>query len=172
MNTPAGLGLALYQEFINESEEAELLMQIRLYMPSRPKVGCRDRNAIVRFGSTKPFNDVLASKIPPHLDWLCAKLAAESHTPAKPDSITINEYYPGQVIRPHIDPRQAGPVITVLSLASAATMVFTKKGATDIVVELPRRSLVQMRDEIRYEWEHEIKPVTDLRYSMVFRCSE
>ena len=171
MKIPVALGLALYPEFITQSEEAELLMQVRVYMPDKPRHGVRDRNAIVRFGSTLPFNDVRDGKIPAHLDWLCIKLAQERHTPTKPDSITINEYYPGQVIRPHVDPRQAGPVITVLSLASAATMVFTKKDEAPIVVELPARSLVQMRDEIRYEWEHEIKPVKELRYSMVFRCS-
>ena len=172
MKNHAALGLALYSEFITESEEAELLLHIRMYMPDRPRTGVRDRNAIVRFGSPKPFKDVLDGKIPAHLDWLCVKLAQAQHTHVKPDSITINEYYPGQAIKPHIDPAQAGPVITVLSLASPATMVFTKQDEADIVVELPPRSLVQMRNEIRYEWQHEIKPVSALRYSMVFRCSE
>lgn len=172
MKTHVALGLALYPEFITESEEIELLMQIRLYMPKSARHGVYDRNAIVRFGSTKPFNDVRAGKIPAHLDWLCIKLVQAQHTHVKPDSITINEYYPGQAIKPHVDPAQAGPVITVLSLATPATMVFTKQDEDDIVVELPPRSLVQMRNEIRYEWQHEIKPVKELRYSMVFRCSE
>jgi alkylated DNA repair dioxygenase AlkB len=141
-------------------------------MPPRDRFGGRDRNAIVRFGSQKPFKDVLDGKIPAHLDWLCAKLVAGNYTPVKPDSITINEYYPGQAIIPHIDPPACGPVITVLSLRSDATMVFTKKGEENLTIELPARSLVQMRNVIRYDWQHEITPVKELRYSMVFRCSQ
>lgn len=172
MKIPAALGLALHPEFLTESEEIELLLQIRFYMPAKLRAGCRDRNAVIRFGSSRPYNDMRDSKIPHSLAWLCDKLVAHGHVPQKPDSITINEYYPGQAIKPHIDHIDGGPVITVLSLGSPATMVFTKSGEDDVVVELPPRSLVQMRDTIRYDWQHEIKPVQELRYSMVFRCSE
>lgn len=172
MTIPTEIGLALHPDFITESEEVELLMYIRLYMPARPRVGVYDRNAIVRFGSTKPFKDVRDSKIPEVFDRLCIKLAQGRYTETQPDSITINEYYPGQAIKAHIDPRECGPVITVLSLSTPATMVFTKEDEKPLTVELPPRSLVQMRDSIRYDWRHEIKPVRDLRYSMVFRCSQ
>lgn len=171
MKILTALGLFLHPDFLTESEEVELLMQIRFYMPTKPRVGCYDRNAVVRFGSSKPYNDMIDARIPANLHWLCDKLVAQQYVPQKPDSITINEYYPGQAIKPHIDHIDGGPVITVLSLAAPATMVFTKEGEDDLVVELPPRSLVQMRDSIRYDWHHEIKPVTDLRYSMVFRCS-
>lgn len=172
MKLPVALGLALHPDFITESEEVELLMYLRLYMPARPRVGVYDRNAIVRFGSPKPFKDVRNSKIPEVFDRLCIKLAQGQYTDTQPDSITINEYYPGQAIKAHIDPPECGPVITVLSLRTPATMVFTKTGEENLVVDLPARSLVQMRDSIRYDWRHEIQPVRDLRYSMVFRCSQ
>jgi hypothetical protein len=48
-------------------------------------------------------------------------------------------------------------------------MVFKKKNSDDIVQELYPKSLVQMKDEIRNEWTHEILPVKNLRYSIVFR---
>lgn len=172
MTLPTDIGLALHPDFITESEEVELLMYIRLYMPSRPRVGVYDRNAIVRFGSEKPFKDVRDRKIPEVFNRLCIKLAQGRYTTTQPDSVTINEYYPGQAIKPHIDPRECGPVITVLSLAAPATMVFTKAGEAPRGVALPARSLVQMRDSIRYDWQHEIEPVRDLRYSIVFRCSQ
>lgn len=172
MNIPTALGLSLHPDFITGSEEVELLMFIRLYMPSRARMGVYDRNAIVRFGSSKPYNDVHSSKIPEVFERQCVKLFEGGHTPKQPDSITINEYYPGQAIKPHVDPNSCGPVITVLSLSTPATMVFTKKNEDNLIVELPPRSLVQMRDAIRYEWQHEIQPVRELRYSMVFRCSE
>lgn len=164
-------GLCLHPDFLTESEEIELLMQIRFYMPLKPRLGCYDRNAVVRFGSSKPYNNMVDGKIPANLNWLCAKLVTQSYVPQNPDSITINEYYPGQAIKPHIDHVDGGPVITVLSLAAPATMVFTKSGEDNLAVELPPRSLVQMRDAIRYDWQHEIKPVKELRYSIVFRCS-
>jgi alkylated DNA repair dioxygenase AlkB len=172
MQTFTTLGGSLRPEFITESDEVDLILSIRMYMPSRPRPGVYDRNAIVRFGSSKPFKDVRDSKIPVPFDKLCARLAAEGYTPSVPDAITINEYYPGQAIRAHIDPPQCGPVITVLSLAAPATMVFSKEKQDNLVVELPPRSLVQMRDAIRDDWQHEIQPVRDLRYSIVFRCSE
>lgn len=172
MTTLSALGLSLLPDFITEGEEAELLLYIRLYMPARPRIGVYDRNAIVRFGSNKPFSDVRSGKIPEVFDRLCRKLAEAGHAEVKPDSITINEYYPQQTIRPHVDPPQCGPVITVLSLYSAATMVFTKENDDNLEVELPARSLVQMRGAIRNDWQHEIKPVKNLRYSIVFRCSQ
>lgn len=172
MELPVALGLSLYPEFITESEEVELLMYIRLYMPVRRRPGVDERNAVVRFGSSKPFKGVRNPKIPEVFDRLCVKLAEKKYTETQPDSITINEYYSGQAINAHIDPREAGPVITVLSLSAPATMVFTKANHENLIVELPPRSLVQMRDAIRYDWKHEIQPVRDLRYSMVFRCSQ
>jgi alkylated DNA repair dioxygenase AlkB len=169
LNAP---GLRLIPEFITESEEVELLLHLRLLMPDAQRHGVRDRNTIVRFGSNKPYDTHCAGKIPASLKWLLDKLEASGHIDTRPDSITINEYYPGQRIQPHIDHPDCGPVITVLSLSSPATMIFTKQGEENIVVELPRRSLVQMRDAIRYDWNHEIEPVADLRYSMVFRRSQ
>lgn len=172
MMSAESLGLTLHPEFITAAEEAELLAVIRTYMPARQRNGVNARNAVVRFGSCKPFKDVRDSKIPAPFADLCAKLASEGYTPTAPDAVTVNEYYPPQVIGPHIDPPQCGPVITVLSLASPATMVFTKEKEDNLMVELLPRSLVQMRDVIRYEWQHEIAPVRALRYSVVFRCSE
>jgi hypothetical protein len=48
-------------------------------------------------------------------------------------------------------------------------MVFKKKNLDNIVQELYARSLVQMKDEIRNDWTHEILPVKNTRYSIVFR---
>lgn len=172
MNTLAALGLSLQPDFLTESEEFELLAHIRIYMPAKIRAGVRDRNTVVRFGSSRPYNNMRDSKIPGELFWLCEKLVREQFVPKLPDSITINEYYAGQVIKPHIDHVDGGPVITVLSLATPATMVFTKDGENNLVIELPPRSLVQMRGAIRYDWQHEILPVKALRYSMVFRCSQ
>lgn len=91
--------------------------------------------------------------------------------PIRPDSVSVNEYLSGQGIAPHIDSRESGRTITVLSLVSEATMVFSK-GEEKKRIELPPRCLLQMRDEARIIWKHAIEPVKHTRYSVVFRCSK
>jgi alkylated DNA repair dioxygenase AlkB len=85
----------------------------------------------------------------------------------------MNQYLIKQAILAHIDLPEGGEVITVLSLLSPATMVFRYRQTERMFsVPLPPRSLVQMRDEIRYNWTHEILPVESTRYSLVFRNSQ
>jgi alkylated DNA repair dioxygenase AlkB len=86
-----------------------------------------------------------------------------------PFGIAINKYKKGQKIAAHIDKPISGPIVSILSLGYSSTMIFKKKNLDDIVQELNPRSLVQMKDEIRNEWTHEILPVKDTRYSIVFR---
>jgi alkylated DNA repair dioxygenase AlkB len=96
----------------------------------------------------------------------------EQHVLAvRPDSITMNQYLAQQAILAHIDDPKGGKEVTVLSLLTPARLVFRKHDRV-FTVDLPPRSLVQMRDEIRYNWTHEIEPVADTRYSLVFRCSQ
>ena len=164
------LGLTLTPDFISEGEAHLLLQDIAPAMPAG-KRKVHNRNAVRRYGSREPyFDNIVSATIPPHLDALCNRLVLENLVTARPDSVTINEYYTGQIIEPHIDHVDAGPVITILSLGSPATMIFTRNTERFEVV-LPPRSLVQMRNQIRYGWKHEIAPVPGLRYSLVFRNS-
>lgn len=75
-----------------------------------------------------------------------------------PIHLLINEYLSGQGIMPHTDsPALFGPVIVSLSLLSDCLMTFTKEDGThSFSVQLPRRSLLVMSDEIRYHWKHGI----------------
>ena len=166
----AALGLRIVPDFISLDEEAQLLPFVQENTPGKKrKVSLR--NSIRRYGSREPyFDNIVSNIIPPHLAALCDKLFAQNLLSALPDSVTINEYYAGQSIAPHIDHIDAGPVITILSLGAPATMIFSRQ-AEKFSVELPPRSITQMRDQIRYGWNHEIAPVTDLRYSLVFRDS-
>ncbi len=166
----ARLGLSLALDFITAEQQQALIAQIRDANPTKKRNITR-RNTIQRYGSREPYFDNLVSDvIPAHLAELCDRLVALNLVAARPDSVTINEYYAGQFIAPHIDHIDAGPVITILSLGSPATMIFSQNG-DQFSVELPPRSITQMRDQIRYGWNHEIAPVKDLRYSLVFRDS-
>ena len=53
-------------------------------------------------------------------------------------------------------------------------LVLSRHDAADVnsdsyTVVLPPRSLVVMKDEIRYQWRHSVEPVEELRMSVVFR---
>lgn len=164
------LGLTLNLDFISVDEEAELLLRVKQDAPDK-KRNVPIRNSIRRYGSREPyFDNVVSPVIPSYFLRICRQLFERNLVDALPDSVTVNEYYAGQIITPHIDNVSAGPVITILSLGAPATMRFTL-GAEYFDVEMTPRSLVQMRGAIRYSWKHEILPVPDLRYSLVFRDS-
>ena len=164
--------LTLLDEFISTAEEQTLLAHIEAGIPTgQTRRHSRTRNVIQRWGSPVPYpNDILSDTIPEYFQFLLDRLVAQKLVDRRPDSITLNQYLEKQVIKPHVDLPEGGAVITVLSLLTPATMVFTLAKRA-FSVELPPRSLVQLRDEIRYNWNHEILPVRDTRYSLVFRCS-
>jgi alkylated DNA repair protein alkB homolog 8 len=111
--------------------------------------------------------------------------AASDPTPML-DQVTANEYLAGQGIRAHIDTRSAfGPVIASLSLLAPTVMEFripdTRPGrdgagegeaggggegdgtaehpnASNVVLNVPARSLLLLTGPARYEWAHAITP--------------
>jgi alkylated DNA repair protein alkB family protein 8 len=172
-STLEALGLSLVLDFITSEEEQALLpkLLVPLTVTYRESNG---RSTIQRYGDSSAYNNYMVSAvIPEHFAVLGARLVEQGLMSYFPDSVTVNEYQPGDVIPAHIDAPKAGRVITVLSLGSPATMVFALKGTnTKHSVTLPPRSLAQMRDDIRYTWTHEILPVPAQRYSVVFRCSQ
>lgn len=171
------LGLVLIPEFITTDEEKELLTHVVsnvATMPPRPapNIKRKGRNRIQRFGSSAPYKSNMASKtIPSFFDFVLDRLVEQKLVNKRPESTTINEYLAGQVIEPHIDSEASGKVVTVLCLLSEATMTF-KLGSEQASVVLPPRSLVQIKNDIRYKWTHAIEPVPSLRYSVVFRCGD
>lgn len=164
------LGLSLTLEFLTPNEERILLEKIN-NIQRRRELGGTARTSVSRFGSDQHYSSHMQSKIIPDYLMECAeRLVAQGLVSTLADSISINEYNPGQVIPPHIDALSAGTVITVLSLESPATMRFTReKRGLNII--LPPRSVVQIEGEIRNAWRHEILPVPAHRFSVVFRGS-
>jgi len=163
-------GLSLIENFVTAEEVVGLM---KLIKPSKLNNISNGRNSFKRFGSDLPYKSrIVSSEIPQGFSFLLDRLVTSNLVPFRPDSITINEYLKGQGIAPHVDSKGSGEVISVLSLLSEATMVLTKHGEQPHFIKLPARSLVQMRDEVRWKWSHAIKPVAATRYSIVFRCSK
>lgn len=159
------LGLSLVCDFITSEEETKLLEKINKKEFKKSK----SRNSIQRYGSSAPYkSNMVSDTIPDFLDEIATKLVEDGFLEKKSTSVTVNEYFTGQCIAPHIDSQESGAVITVLSLGCEATMVFNCKDLTHTVI-LPPRSIVQMKDDIRNKWKHSIEPVSGMRYSIVFR---
>jgi alkylated DNA repair dioxygenase AlkB len=82
----------------------------------------------------------------------------------------IIEYPPGAPIGWHRDAPQFGTVIGI-SLLHAARMRFKpyQKAGKIISVTLEPRSIYVLRGSVRWQWQHSIPPVPELRYSITFR---
>jgi hypothetical protein len=163
------LGLKFFDNYISEDEEKLIILDIENFRENNPKLvanyGSGNFDSIY-FGDRykKSIDDVPSSIVN-----IYNKIISDNLIINIPFGIAINKYQKGQKIAAHIDKPISGPIVSILSLGYSSTMVFKKKNLNDIVQELYPRSLVQMKDEIRNEWTHEILPVKNTRYSIVFR---
>lgn len=158
-------GLVLIPDFLSEEDQLSILSNI---VPEVP-IHKNTRNSIKRYGSDIPYKNQLESHIiPEYLNDISDKIVSAGLLDTKPNSISINEYLVGNAIAPHIDSIESGPVITIVSLISDAIMEFTYNNNI-LQVNIPAKSLIQLKDEVRYKWRHSILPVKSKRYSIVFR---
>lgn len=124
------------------------------------------------------FEQVVASD---HIQNLSQKLFDQGIVNKLPDAVSINEYFPGQGTEPHIDPPDYGDVVTILGVGSYTILNFSNREKHDFFqVYFPERAIVQIKNEIRNEWEYWIEDATcdmvgglrmerSKRYSIVFR---
>lgn len=164
-------GLNVVYDFISAEEELLLVRDIENELGEPMNLRRGGRSIIKRWGSEKPYNNFVSpNATPDFLLGLAQKLVDEKYLDELPNSISINCYMSGDYIAPHIDSKDSGEKISVLSLLSAADMVLDR-GNEKMEVPLPARTLVQMSGEIRWKYRHSILPVTSTRYSVVFRKS-
>ena len=157
--------IKVIEDYITKEEELLLLSSF----PKRATSPSAERNSIVRYGSILPYKANVDPHIPSHFEFLLKRLSDDKIIES--DSITVNEYQPSQAIDWHVDSIPSGPTIIVLSLKSSATMGLRKKNDENNKkdISLPNRSLLILNEEERYQWEHCIYPVSEHRYSVVFR---
>lgn len=163
--------LVFIEDFITEDDEKSLIENIQIYKLQNPKLvanyGSNNYGSIY-FGERYKKEPLV---FPDFIKKLCDKLITNELVIEYPFGVAINEYKKGQKIGPHIDKPISGPIVSILSLNSSATMVF-KKDKESISQELLPRSLIQMSGDIRDNWTHEILPVKDLRISIIFRSNK
>lgn len=158
-------GISLTPEFISLDEEAYLVREL-----SRGAKGVTSGNGLyqLRYGTPVYSKKIISNVIPEYLGVYCDRLHMTGFLPHAPKHVTVNLYTIGSSIGPHIDKIDSGKVITILSISNEATMVMSRDQLREEVV-LPRRSLIQLSGEARYDWNHEVLPVSGIRYSIVFR---
>jgi alkylated DNA repair dioxygenase AlkB len=163
------LGLYVKESFISDQTHDFLVENIEKELTQYTCEGYLDRSKVLRYGDkTMCENNHISNEIPLFMDSVCNKLVYDNILSYKPDTININEYLKGDFIGSHIDRVASGPIVTILSLNSKATMVFSSGKESFELILLPKM-LIQMKSVIRWHWRHSILPVENTRYSVVFR---
>lgn len=149
-------GLSLHEEFISKEEEFALLMCIQ-----HEEWNTQLKRRTQHYGYVYDYagKDVTpTTPIPSWCDTLVDRLIEQKILEERPNQLIVNEYVPGKGIAPHVDaPKLFGDGIVSLSLGSPIVMDFSR-GATKIEKVLPRRSLLVLKGEARYQWKHGITP--------------
>jgi alkylated DNA repair protein alkB family protein 8 len=152
-------GLHIYHEFISKSMEDELIKEIDSqtwvvdYNRRLQYYGYRNEleapYGLIRYPVSMPS---LISK-------LSENLVEQKILVVQPDQVIINEYAPGEGLRPHKDRNYFENQICGVNLGSGCIMRYIKISGGDVVdVEVPRRSVYVMQDDARYKWNHSIPP--------------
>ena len=170
--------LIVVKNFITSEEEIELINSISSLFPCKTT---KDRENVWRFGRYRHSVIGVVEQIPLFLENISDRILSNNYLNTRPDSISINEYLVGQGSSPHVDSLDNGNIITILSLGSQVVMDFSHK-RDNFSLLFPARCLVQLKDSIRYEYQHSIKAnnydlidgkkvLRSKRYSIVFRNS-
>jgi alkylated DNA repair dioxygenase AlkB len=152
-------GLFLYPDFIDEAAEAQLLNEIDSqtwivdYLRRLQYYGYRNE-------LEKPYDLVeFPVPMPPLIEQLSQKIVAQGIVLIQPDQVIINEYVPGEGIKPHKDRAYYENQICGVNLGSSCIMRFIRGANLEVIdVEIPRRSLYVMQDDARKKWKHGIPP--------------
>uniref|UniRef100_A0A1I8PW84 tRNA (carboxymethyluridine(34)-5-O)-methyltransferase n=1 Tax=Stomoxys calcitrans TaxID=35570 RepID=A0A1I8PW84_STOCA len=167
---PVPEGLILINDFVSEQEEKDILAAIKTEDVTDVDAALKHRK-VKHYGyefiyglNNVDHNQPLANGIPKECDPFWDRLHEFSINQGcefewfTPDQLTVNSYEPGQGIPPHVDTHSAflDPILS-LSLESDVVMEF-RKGLEKRSVLLPRRSLLVMSGESRYDWTHGITP--------------
>jgi DNA oxidative demethylase len=174
MTLPEGLIYA--PGFLAEAEERDVLAVLETF-ELQPYVmhDTPSRRLVRSFGLARVaggYDAGPAAPIPTELDWLqerCAGLMGRE--PGELSQLLVTRYPPGAGIGWHRDLPQFGDV-SGISLLTACRMRF-RRGQTraweTAELTLEPRSAYVLSGPARAEWQHQIPPVKEERWSMTFR---
>ena len=175
-------GFRYQGSFITPAEEEALITEIaEIEFSTFEMRGVVARRRVAFFGHAYDANRV-SPPLPAFLIPLRQKIACWASVEAEAFAMSlINEYPPGAPIGWHRDAPQYGIVGGVSLLSScrmrlrpyispgALTQAAGKRRTATHEILLEQRSVYLMTGESRNAFEHQIPPVTALRYSITFR---
>ncbi|QJD96528.1 alpha-ketoglutarate-dependent dioxygenase AlkB [Mucilaginibacter robiniae] len=152
-------GLYLYPDFIDETREQQLLSEIDSqtwivdYLRRLQYYGYRNE-------LDKPYDLIpFPVAMPPMIYQLSQELVEQKIIDLQPDQVIINEYVPGEGLKPHKDRAYYENQICGVNLGSGCVMRFIKGKNEEVIdIEIPRRSIYVMQDDARKKWKHGIPP--------------
>jgi alkylated DNA repair dioxygenase AlkB len=169
-------GMTLWREFVTPAEEHELAAAV----DAAPLAPFRfhqweGKRLTASYGHGYDFSRGELVEALPFPAWLrdFADRAA-GHTGKDPDCLVqglVIRYDPGARIGWHRDRPQFGTVLG-LSLTSEVVLRLRRRlphGFERRSVTLPPRSLYRLQGPARWDWEHSILPVADIRRSITLR---
>lgn len=152
-------GFLLFPDFIDSQKEEKLIAEIDEqtwvvdYKRRLQYYGYRNE-------LESPYDLVkFPVPIPPLISELSKEIVDRGILDSQPDQVIINEYSPGEGIKPHKDRNYFENQICGVNLGSGCVMRFIQvRGGEVVDIEIPRRSLYVIQDEARYKWKHAIPP--------------
>lgn len=170
-------GFSYHPDAITLDEEQRVLVEIApLPFKEFQFQGFEGKRRVVSFGWRYDYTEhkvLPAEPIPRFLRELCRKVEDFAGF-VLPDlaQVLVTEYSPGTTIGWHKDRPVFGNVMG-LSLGSPCTFRLRKSngeaGWERASLRVEPRSAYVLADSARWKWEHSIRPVEGLRYSITFR---
>ncbi|MCX2575084.1 alpha-ketoglutarate-dependent dioxygenase AlkB [Pedobacter sandarakinus] len=152
-------GLFIYPDFISPERETQLLSEIdrQVWMVDYAR---RLQYYGFRNELEEPYQLIgIPLQIPKQILALSTEIVEGQLLAIQPDQVIINEYLPGEGIRPHKDRNYYENQICGVNLGSGCIMRFIRGKKLEIIdIEIPRRSLYVMQDDARKKWDHGIPP--------------
>ena len=154
-------GLTLINDFITKHEELELINKINENdWDNKIKRRVQHYGYVFEY-KTKKVDIQNHNQFPKWLDIILEKLKdIDLLKNFIPDQCTINEYYPGIGISPHIDTHSSFDN-TIISISLENNIIMSFRDMIDKNIEkteilIPNRSLLIMKDDARYKFSHGI----------------
>ncbi len=170
---PAGF---VYQpDFIPRAQEQELVARLaELPFTEFDFHGYKGKRRVVSFGWHYDFSKARlkkAEKIPDYLRELGGQVSRLGMNPDTIEHVLVNEYAAGAGIGWHRD-RPIFEQVVGISLRAPCKFRLRRQDGDkwdrkSLIVE--PRSAYLLSGPVRWEWEHSIPPVEELRYSITFR---
>jgi alkylated DNA repair dioxygenase AlkB len=170
-------GLRYVPDFLSAAEQAELVGRVDPLEFGEVRMhGVVARRSVLHFGVDYAYDARALGPAPPLPGWLAALRArAAGLTGLEPERFAealVTRYPPGAGIGWHRDAPAFGPVVVGVSLLAPCTLRFRRARAgarEEHRLELAPGSAYVLAGAARASWQHDIRPVRALRYSITFR---